>query len=332
MPTLTTQYVYFGASAAHTRQPRATTSYGGFTPIPTLNPSGTATLTTGTTFQAGPVEAALSIGGTDYAFAFQTVSGLNEGPQMSFVAATPPTAGTVGTESILVLVVYVPEGISPGGTMTGAVIDAFNESTGSLVDNDFVTVSPDPGGTLTTEANVDGWVDTTDAATTITADHPNIGPYLALPTNAVFDAWVVLTDPTPPTSLVSGASLTPGKGETVYALAFYANPKVVKTYLQDKPFKETIKELDKHPKEVIDIGKSAVTEGPIKGPKESVELPGFGNNPGDPGDLGPVVQGLSARIARLEAAARGAPKGAAFIKAKDRPPVGKSKTLKRRDS
>lgn len=322
MPTLTTQYVYFGSSGAHTRQPRATSSYGGFSPIPGLNPSGTATLATGTTFQAGPVEPALAIGGTDYVFAFQSVSGLNEGPKTSFIAATPPTAGTVGTAAILVMIVYVPQGGDGGGGDSGAVIDAFNESTGSLVDNDFVSVSPDPGGTLTAEANVDGWVDTEASGCTITADHPNIGSYMALPTGAVFVQWSVLTNPSPPASLVSGASLTPGRGETVYALAFYKNP--TKTLFSDKV-------LIKEHKEAILEGpsKSFVSEGPIKGIKEQVELPGFGNNPVDPAEFTGVLQGLAARIAKLEAASRNAQKGSAFIQASDRPKVGASKSAKR---
>jgi hypothetical protein len=325
MPTLTTQYVYFGSSGAHTRQPRAVTSYGGFSPIPTLNPSGTATLTTGSAFQAGPVEANLSIGGTTYAFGFQSVSGLVEGAQVSYTPSTPPPVGTVGTVPVLVLVVYLPTGVGGPGD-SGAVIDAFNETTGSLVDNDFVAVSPDPGGTLTTEANVEGWVDTTASGYTITADHPNIGAYSTDPTNAVFDQWVVLTNPNPPGTLVSGANLTPAKGTTVYALAFYKNP--VLKFSPEKNLKEYIKEkeIEKiHVKEQIqDTTKAFISDNPIKGIKEQVEVPGFGN-PGDPGDLGPVVQGLSQRVARLEAAAKAAPKGEAFIKAKDRPAVGKKR-------
>jgi hypothetical protein len=331
MPTLTTQYVYFGSSGAHTRQPRATTSYGGFSPIPTLNPSGTATLTTGSAFQAGPVDADMVISGVEYVFAYQNVSGLNEGPQVSFAASTPPTAGTVGTVPVLVLVVYVPKGGSGNGD-TGAVIDAFNETAGSLVDNDFVAVSPDPGGTLTTEANVDGWVDTTSTNPTITADHPSIGAYSTDPTNLTFDRWVVLTNPTPPTSLVSGANLTPTHGVgTVYALAFYKVP--AKT-LPEKILKEYIKEFEKiQVKELIqEGGKPFVTDAPVKGIKEQVEIPGGIGNTGDPGNFGPVLQNLTQRIAKLEAAAKAAPKGEAFIKPKDRPAVGKAKTLKRRDS
>jgi hypothetical protein len=223
MPTLTTQYVYFGASEAHTRQPRATTSYGGFTPIPGLNPGVTGTLTPSTSFQPGPADPTLTAGTLTLNFAFVNVSGCIEGPLNSFVAATPPPPGTVGTNPISVLYVYVPTGGNGNGS--GAVIDAFNESINSLVDNNFVKeVSPDPGGTLTSEANIDGWVDTSDSGYTIKADHPNIGSYLTWPTTPLFDQWVDLTDPTPPSSLIIGAKLKPAKGVTVYALAFYKNP------------------------------------------------------------------------------------------------------------
>lgn len=337
MPTLTTQYVYFGAGGAHTRQPRATTSYGGFSPIPGLNPSGTATLSTSTPFQTGPAEPTLTLGDLTLVFAFTSVSGCTEGGLVSYVASTPPPVGTVGTSPILVLYVYLPVGGGGGGD-SGAVIDAFNETTGSLVDNDFVTVSPDPGGSLTVEANSEGWVDTTDGSLTITADHPNIGPYLSLPTAATFDQWVILGSPAPVPGLVSGANLTPSAGETVYALAFYKNPKAKDTY--DKPIKERIKEIDKEhykefpDKEPIDVrpGKGVTTEGPIKGVKELVELPGQGNigDPG-PGDFAGELARLSQRITKLESSLKGQPKGAHFIKEAQRPAVGIHRNKKAKD-
>lgn len=292
-----------------------------------MNPAGTATLATGTPFQAGLQEPTLTVGALSLAFAFTNVSGCTEGPQVSFVAGTPPPVGTVGTSPINVLVVYVPQGGGNGGD-TGAVIDAFNETTGSLVNNDFVTVSPDSGGTLTSEANVDGWVDTTDSGYTITADHPNIGPYLALPTNAVFDQWVVLADPSPPSSLVSGDDLTPGKGVTVYALAFYKKPIFKKLWSKDhKEIKEEIGEVYKPT--LVDVPfKAWTSEGPWKGPKESVEVSGYGNI-GDPAELiAAELQSLNQRLSSLEASLKGASKGAAFIKAEDRPAVGKAAAKK----
>ncbi len=307
MPTLTIQYVYFGASGAHTRQPRATTSYGGFTPIPGLNPGGTATLASGTPYQPGPPDPSpLVVGPLTLDFAFTNVSGCVEGPRTSFVAGTPPPVGTVGSNPIVVLYVYVPAGGPGNGGDSGAVIDAFNATTNSLVDNNFVTVSPDSGGTLTTEANVDGWVDTEESGYTIAADHPNIGPYGALPTSALFDQWVDLTDPAPPSSLVNGANLTPGLGVTVYALAFYHTPATItKEFLEKNPM-EYLKSLAEM----------------FKGPKESVEYTGFGNY-GDPEMVVAQLRVLNQRIAQLES--RLETMGSAFIKAEDRPSIRKQK-------
>ena len=82
------------------------------------------------------------------------------------------------------LVVYVPVGSGPGGG-SGATIDAFDESTGSLFNDTFVTVAPDLGGTLTASGNVDGYVSTANAET-ITALS------VTSPTGVDFDRWVVL--------------------------------------------------------------------------------------------------------------------------------------------
>ncbi len=321
MPTLTTSYVYFGASGAHTRQPRTITSYGGFTPIPGLNPGTSGTLSAGSSFTPGTADPT-EMGGT-LAFSFVNVSGCVEGPLTSFSPSSPPT-GTVGSDPISVLYVYVPVG--NGNGESGAVIDAFDESSNSLVDNDFVSVSPDPGGTLTTEANVDGWVDTTDSGYTITADHPNIGAYLSWPTTPLFDKWVDLTNPSPPSSLLSGYNLTPGQGVTVYALAFYKSPATKsKEGYYDKPWrvkewdKEHYKEFpDKNPADVHQF--KAIAE---KGGKDLAE----GFNPGNLGDPGLMIaemQRLQERLGKL-AEQLGMAQGEAFIKPADRPRVGRRK-------
>lgn len=313
MPTLTTSYVYFGASGAHTRQPRTITSYGGFTPIAGLNPGPSGTLTTGTPYTPGTADPT-EMGGT-LAFAFVNVSGCVEGPLTSSTASSPPT-GTVGTNPISVLYVYIPVGGNGNGD-TGAVIDAFDESTNSLVDNNFVTVTPDPGGTLTSEANVDGWVDTTGSGYTITADHPNIGAYLSWPTTPLFDKWVDLTNSTPPSSLISGANLTPGRGETVYALAFYKGPTPKPHYMKEW-LKEHLKEV--YEKAPFDIPNKYIVE---KGGKDLVE----GVNPGDFGDPGLMakeIQGMQERLSKL-VEQLGGMQGEAFIKSADRPRTSRRK-------
>jgi hypothetical protein len=317
MPTLTIQYVYFAASGSHTRQPRAITSYGGFTPIPGLNGPGTATLMTGSAYQPLPADPTITVGTLTVNFAFVNVCGCTEGGLVSYVAATPPPVGTVGTNPILVNYVYLPEG-GGIGTTTGATIDAYNQTSGTLVDNDFVTVSPDSSGSLTATANVDGWVDTTSSGYTITADHPNIGAYLSDPTNLIFQQWVDLQTATPPTSLISGANLTPGKGTNVYALAFYAAPP---TPPKAKEVAVLEKIHSKEPeKEYPGAGgvdrPSKYTEG-VKGPKESEGYGGY--NQGDPGNIAAQVQSLNQRVSTLEANA--AQQGTAFIKPEDRPSV-----------
>jgi len=323
MPTLTIQYVYFGATNGHTRQPRSTTSYGGFTPIPGLG-AGTATLITGTPYQPPTAPATVTVPGLTLSFAFVNVCGLTQGPLNSFVASTPPAVGTVGTVPVLVNYVYLPVGGGPGGA-SGAVIDAYNETAGTLVDNDFVTVSPDPSGTLTTEANVDGWVDTTDSGYTITADHPNIGAYLADPTNLLFDQWVDLATPTmPPPGLISGANLTPGQGVSVYALAFYKVAPTPKLEKEGPPWREKLISKDwekEYPgsKESTDSPyKSPAAEG-IKGPKDAGEGYGAYGYGVDPAEIAAQLRELNQRLSRLEADITA--KGAAFIKPEDRPEV-----------
>jgi hypothetical protein len=283
MPTVTIQFVYFGSSESHTRQPRSVTTDGGFTPIPGY-PGVSEPLTTG----QPPWNTIPSPSPDGYTFAFCNLSGCTNGPLTTFSAGTS-LAGDVGTADLLELHVYVPSGSGNGKGETGAVIDAFDATTSQLVDNDFVTVSPDPTGALTTQANVDGWVDTTESGYTITADHPNIGPYQSLPTTSIFDQWAVLTDPNPPATLVSGANLTPAKGETVYALAFYTDP--VAAPPKPNPCQYLIDELQNI--SLGDFPNPAAYEAAVKALREQIlecerahgvlPTPGFNPQPDPPG-------------------------------------------------
>lgn len=300
MPSVTTSYVSFGTSESHTRQPRTITSYGGFTPIPGWNPGPGGTYPSGTVSPGN----APTIDG--YHFAFVNVSGGDNGPVTSFSAdpqppLSVPIGGQGGQPNVVVLFVYVPVGNS-NGNGSGAVIDAFDATQNVLLDNDFVTVSPDPGGTLTTEANVDGWVNTTDSGYTITADHPNIGPYEALPTTALFQFWSDLLNPSPPTSLISVANLTPAKGETVYALAFYTDPGPKKL-----PPKIHFEPWEKPP-------------GDEKTPYPHSEVPSPLEPGGDPGEIAGQISTLQQRLGQSEADLKST--GSAFIKPEDRPAAG----------
>ena len=91
----------------------------------------------------------------------------------------------VGAQNIVVLVVYAPAGGGPGPGGSGATIDSFDTTTGNLFNDTFVTVSPDPSGTLTTSGNVEGFVATNNAET-ITALSPTS------PTGVDFIEWVTL--------------------------------------------------------------------------------------------------------------------------------------------
>jgi hypothetical protein len=207
------------------------------------------TLQTGDTFAASAQPQTMSEGGggislkpiETFVFAFMNVSGGTPAGQSipssvsSSQSNVPPAPVTVGSAPIVVLVVYVQTG-GGGGVAggSGASIDSFDEVTGGLFSDTFVTVAPDPGGPpppLTTSGNVDGWVATTNTET-ISALTPTS------PTGVVFDYWLLLypqvtyrleaglsgvTDVTvyPAGIGVSGANLTVNSGTSVYALAFY---------------------------------------------------------------------------------------------------------------
>jgi len=320
MPTLTYEYVYFAAGGSHTRQPRVINNYGGFTPIPGLNSAGSATLQTGTSFQISPAALPASelIAGVTYNFSFVNVSGLNQGGLNSFDHNVAPPAGTVGTTPVKVLVVYLPEGGPGGGGGSGAVIDAFDETTGSLVDDTFVAVStngsPDAGQTAS--GNVDGFVDTSSHSETITAiSH-------IVPTNANFHQWVNLGSPI---ALPAGNNLFVAEGNTIYALAFYRNP-AAKTLFKDfKDLKEHIKEY----KELV-FDKHQIFEGPVKQQGKEKDGKEIFENPGDQGYIGDPayfvgeINKLNEAVARLESKLEAGIRGEAFIKQADRPAVGKS--------
>ena len=277
---------------------------------------------TGTSFQisAAALPASEVIGDGTYNFSFVNISGLVEGSQTSFDNTVAPPAGTVGTNAITVLVVYLPSGGGGNGKYSGAVIDAFDETTGSLVDDTFVNVSTNgaPDATQTTSGNVYGYVDTTDNTETITAIAH------ILPTNANFDKWVNLGSPA---SLPAGVNLTVDGGTSIYALAFYKNParkiihkeaiKEIKEYLKD--IKESI--YDKQP--ILEVGPQK-QQGKDKDGKEIFENPGDQGYGGDPVFVTGELIRINQAVANLAAKLDGFIAGAAFIKENDRPVVGRS--------
>jgi hypothetical protein len=218
---VTFDYVYFsgGPGSGHTRQPRSPTGPGGgFTLI-----SSVLGGQVGPTFSPSKQPAIQIVNKLTYTFAFMNVSGGIPAGQTvpagvtSFDPNVPPAAVTVGSAPIVVLVVYGPPAGTNGGGGPYAVIDSFNETTGQLFDDTFVSVSPDPGGALTKTGNVDGYVSTTNTEA-ITALTPTS------PTNAKFDQWVLIYPQPAPGATASGTTLTVTSNTTVYELAFYKTP------------------------------------------------------------------------------------------------------------
>jgi hypothetical protein len=213
---LTYSYVYLGPGGPHERRPvRTAGGPGGFELI--SQKSG-GTLQTGDQFEIGvPLPPTQSVNGVTYNFAFVNVSGgTPSGAQVSFDSANPPPYVTVASSPINVLVLYVPppggdgDGVSGG---SGATIDSFDETTGNLFNDIFVSVAPDPGGVLTASGNNLGYVDTTNSQEAITAISPTSS-------GVIFDQWRILLPPGPN----PGDVLRVGKGVSVNALAFYKAP------------------------------------------------------------------------------------------------------------
>ncbi len=213
---LTYSYVYLGGGGPHERRPvRTPGGPGGFELI--SQKSG-GTLQTGDQFQIGvPLPPTQLVNGVTYNFAFVNVSGgTPSGAQVSFDSANPPPFVTVASSPINVLVLYVPppgRNGGPPGNGSGATIDSFDETTGSLFNDIFVSVAPDPGGVLTTSGNNFGYVDTTHSEEAITAISPTSS-------GVIFDQWRILLPPGPD----RGQVLKVGKGVSVNALAFYKAP------------------------------------------------------------------------------------------------------------
>jgi len=216
--SVTYNYLYF-VSGPHQRQPRSNGG-SGFASIQSLSGGQSAT---GLTFQPGVLPGAEPVNGQSYKFAFVTVVGgtpvAGGAAGATSTNANAPPAVVVGTAPIVVQVIYVPSGGGPGPppTDSGATIDSFDETTGALFSDTFVSVAPDPSGALTKSGNVEGYVDTWNSAETITALTPTS------PTGVNFSRWVNLGPPATPSS---NPALTVAKGSSVLALAFYDAPAI----------------------------------------------------------------------------------------------------------
>jgi hypothetical protein len=235
MPAATLSYVFL-QNGAHTRQPR--TGAFGFTPNLVPGVPGFATQSLGnypqySQFSVPGFQSIRFIHPNDYKvyFAFVTISdGVNALTWTKADESTP--FFTVGTTPIKVFVVYVTVDVVVhiGTGKNGAIIDAFNETTLQLIDDNFVTVSPDDANNdLTSSGNQKGFVP---------SDIPNSETISAIqniePSNASFVQWINLLQYAPPgpNPQPSGPpfpepgsnNLVAAPGSNYFALAIYKSP------------------------------------------------------------------------------------------------------------
>jgi hypothetical protein len=227
---------------------------------------------------------------------------------------------------ITVKFIYAPpQGPGTPGEDDGITIDAWDAILGGPVDNYFV--SSVTGSTSTvSEANADGWVDTTSAtgSVSITADSPNIGAPYAGPmsqnaaTTEAFLHWLVL----PGSALQAAGStstLTAAAQNSGIALAIYQNPMMPPKLLsKDATDFKVGKDAKDHHKEG---GHEKI---PYKGEHGS-EVVGY-----PPRDDSAAIELLNQRLALLESRLSTATKGQAFIRESERPKVGLPPDKKKR--
>ena len=216
MPLCALDYVSYQGGPGHTRRPRSAGS-GGLAPIDSLSgtiPIGSSPFSP----PAGWFPSPLTEGGQTFNLAFVNIAGASSEGQTWFPGQGALPTITPGASTITITAVYLPaSGGGPGGHDTGASIDAFDETTGTLVSDIFVTVAPDGGAQ--NSGNIDGWVDTTARAETITALS------FITDTQADFDRWLNLADPAAPLS--AGVAFTAAQGQSYFAFALYRKPPAV---------------------------------------------------------------------------------------------------------
>jgi hypothetical protein len=141
MPTLTIQHVSYHPSYPTLRVNRDVSNTGGFT----LLDAATSVIEANHqfVFDTNLMKQTLIKDGRTYTFSFVNITGLAGGPLTWIDHSAAPKPAMTGIANITARIVYLPEilPVNPTGN-GGAWIDAFDESTGSLVNNDFVTVYP----------------------------------------------------------------------------------------------------------------------------------------------------------------------------------------------
>jgi hypothetical protein len=172
MPHVTTHYRVI-TTAAHHRQPRSSAAW--IEP----NPQSDAEVVAGTmiTPYAPPQLAYTAAGQAQVAtFLFWNATDGASGQTSTSQTLTQ----TVGSAPMTLTAWYLPPQGNGNGTHTGYTIDAFSDALDGFIDDTFVEVTTDPS--LTSDANVVGWVPTA-AAETLRATG-------AVHTGETFEHWI----------------------------------------------------------------------------------------------------------------------------------------------
>lgn len=136
-------------------------------------------------------------------FGFWSIVGGTGGPIVT-TANTPPTTN-VGTNDIIATAWYI---LGNGNGQPGIFVDTFDVDLGTFVDDVFATVKPDANGTLTTSANIDGFVPT--------ATREDIFAYLSIHMTPFVD-WKVVVG----SEAVTNEDLQAKAQDFAVAFAFY---------------------------------------------------------------------------------------------------------------
>ena len=220
MPTFTIVNMQYVTGAGRSRIPRKPASNAstpaGLANIPGV-PSWQIPISTGVQISSQPPDKNRQDGDTILNLAFVSLTGCLEGGQ-STQSTIDPLKGTVGAADVVQLNVYIPiGGFGPGGG-NGALIDAFNVTTGSFVDDVFVNVSPDPTGSITHDANYLGAFSSAhEEAVSAIESIPPSGDI----SDNIFENWIILAGTGDPSDTISKNNLTVGKNSNVAAFALY---------------------------------------------------------------------------------------------------------------
>jgi hypothetical protein len=173
MPHVTTHYRVINA-AGHHRQPRSSAAW--IEPYPQSD----AEVVAGTTITPyAPPQLVYTVAGQAQTATFLFWSATDGADGQTSTSQT--LNQTVGPAPMTLTAWYLPPGGPSGnGGGTGYIIDAFSDALGDFIDDTFVEVTTDPS--LTSDANVVGWVPTA-AAETLRATG-------AVHTGETFEHWI----------------------------------------------------------------------------------------------------------------------------------------------